>query len=176
MDIDSTYLILFAIGGFLAHVNQCYKISTSVMRSKLISSLTIVIIGFIIFYPRTLDLIHVVLISMFFISIVFGNDIFGILSLKSSILLGEISYSIYLVHGIVLYLTFSVFNLIKIETLSIKEYVTFMPLICILVVFISAFTFILIEKPGVKFGQKYFFSQMLLLRRDDINKILQRFR
>jgi peptidoglycan/LPS O-acetylase OafA/YrhL len=166
--IDTGFFIFFAIGGFSAYVNKYYEIPDSIIKSKLISSITLVSVVSTIFYPITFDSVHVALISLFFILVVLGNDMFGIFSLKSSVLLGEISYSIYLLHGIILYLVFSVFDIAVIETFSLQEYLIFMPLICVSAIFISAYTFILIEKPSINLGRKYILSRIL---RSFINRV-----
>lgn|GEM_PF-3931701 len=160
--IDTSLFIFFAIGGFSAYVNWRYAIPDSIIKNKFISSLAFLAVVSTIFYPRTFDSVHLALISLFFILVVLGNDMFGIFSLKSSVLLGEISYSIYLLHGVVLYLAFSVFDIASIETFSLQEYLIFMPLISVSVIFMSASTFILIEKPSMNFGRKYMLSSMLL--------------
>jgi len=160
--INTQFFILFSIGGFVAFLFNRYKIPESFMKSTLMSSFTLLIIVACIFYAWTLSSIHVVLISIFFIMVVFGNDMFGVFSLKSSILLGEISYSIYLLHGVILYLAFSVFPIAEIRNYSLNNYLIFMPLATIAVILVSAFTFIWIEKPCIDFGRKYVLTSSLL--------------
>ncbi len=159
--LDTTFLIFFAVGGLSAYLNKYYKTPNSIIKSKLISSLAALALAFAIFRPITFDLVHVVMISLFFIPIALGNDLFGLFSLPSSRLLGEISYSIYLLHCIVLYLAFSVFNVAVIKNISLQEYLFFMPVICVVVILISAITFVSIEKPSIDFGRKYPLSCML---------------
>ncbi|WP_310489292.1 acyltransferase [Chamaesiphon sp. VAR_69_metabat_338] len=159
--IDTSLLIFFAVGGLSAYLNRRYQIPNSIIRSKWVSSLTALAIAFAIFRPITFDSIHILMISLFFIPIVLGNDLFGVFSLKSSILLGEISYSIYLLHGIVIYLSFSVFNIAILKNISFQQYLLFMPVICVAVILLSALTFISIEKPCIEFGRKYPISRML---------------
>jgi peptidoglycan/LPS O-acetylase OafA/YrhL len=47
------------------------------------------------------------LLALLFLLVACGNDLLGVLRLKGSRLLGEISYSLYLLHGIVLYVVFT---------------------------------------------------------------------
>jgi peptidoglycan/LPS O-acetylase OafA/YrhL len=170
--IDTSLLIFFAVGGLSAYLNRHYKIPNSIIKSKLVSSFAVLAIAFAIFRPITFDSVHVILISLFFILIVLGNDFFGVFSLKSSILLGEISYSIYLLHGIVLYLAFSVFKIAVLKNLSLQEYLIFMPVICVTVILISALTFISIEKPSIDFGRTYPISRMLRSAAINAKKII----
>jgi peptidoglycan/LPS O-acetylase OafA/YrhL len=170
--IDTSLLIFFAIGGLSAYLNRRYKIPDSIIKSKLVSSLATLAIVLAIFRPITFDPLHVVMISLFFILVVLGNDLFGVFSLKSSILLGEISYSIYLLHGIVLYLAFSVLKIAILKNLSLQEYLIFMPVICVTVILISALTFISIEKPSIDFGRTYPISRMLRSAAINAKKLL----
>jgi peptidoglycan/LPS O-acetylase OafA/YrhL len=169
--IDTSLFIFFAVGGLSAHLNKCHKIPDSIIKSKLVSSLAMLTIVLAIFRPVTFDSLHVVMISLFFILIVLGNDLFGIFSLNSSILLGEISYSIYLLHGVVLYLAFSVFKIAVLKNISLQEYLIFMPVMCVTVILISALTFISIEKPSIDFGRTYPISRSAAI---NIKKLLSR--
>ncbi|WP_309736450.1 acyltransferase [Chamaesiphon sp. OTE_75_metabat_556] len=172
--MDTSFSIFFAIGGLSAYLNRRYKIPNSIIKSKLVSSLAALAIAFAIFRPITFDSVHVVMISLFFIPIVLGNDLFGVFSLKSSILLGEISYSIYLLHGIVIYLAFSVLKIAVLKNISLQEYLIFMPVMCVAVILISALTFISIEKPSIDFGRTYPISRMLRSAAINAKKLLQR--
>jgi peptidoglycan/LPS O-acetylase OafA/YrhL len=92
--------------------------------------------------------------SVLFLFIAAGNNMFKSFSSKASIVLGEISYSIYLTHGIVLYILFSGENGKEIALLSIEKYALLMPLVSVVVVLFSSLTFLLIEKPGIDLGKK----------------------
>ena len=163
-------LIFFAFGGLAAFTNKKIQIPSATIKGKLVSS----VVGFMIisslFYPNTFDTIHVIFIFIIFILIVLGNDLFGILSLKSSILLGEISYSIYLLHGVILYLSFTTFGFAKISNYTLQEYIVFMPLISASVVIFSSLTFVLIERPGILLGRKYYLSGILSQNKESSNK------
>ncbi|MDV1944394.1 acyltransferase [Enterobacter kobei] len=56
------------------------------------------------FFSETQSPAVILLSGLAFFGIAKGNNLFGLLSLRFSKMLGEISYSIYLVHGIVLFL------------------------------------------------------------------------
>jgi len=90
---------------------------------------------------------QVIFTSLFFIPIAYGNTLFGLLKQNASILLGEISYSIYLLHGLVLYFLFSVMNVINIGALNFSMYVLMLSLVGVIVIAFSTVTFLLIEKP-----------------------------
>lgn len=49
------------------------------------------------------------LLTIIYTLIVLGNNVFGLLKMKGLKVLGEISYSIYLLHGIVLFVVIDIF-------------------------------------------------------------------
>lgn len=156
---DTKFIIYFCVGGISSYIIYHQK-PTLKIKSKLYSTINLFLILVAIFYPNTLDSYHVIVISSFFLLTLAGNDLFGIFSLRSSMLLGEISYSIYLLHGIVLYLIFTNINLITFAEFGFNNYLLLMPFISIVVVVVSAITFIFIEKPLVDIGRKVSFKQL----------------
>jgi len=89
-----------------------------------------------------------------------GNSIFGILSLRASVLLGEISYSIYLLHGVVLYFIFTYWSPTEISNLTLSEYALFLPIVSLVVVAVSTITFLIIERPAIKAGKNFTFKNL----------------
>lgn len=159
--ISSEHLVFFGVGGTVAYaLPKMFKLQ-SVIRTWQMSLLSSLLFLSALIYPSALDVIHVLLISAFFSLIVVGNDMFGLLRLKSSIFLGEISYGIYLMHGIVLYVFFT-FSINDITSLvEFTGYRLFMPIVAALTVIISTFTYLLIEKPALTLGRKYLLTGAL---------------
>lgn len=58
--------------------------------------------------PNTFELLPWALLSVAFVLIAGGNTLWGVLRWPASRLLGEVSYSIYLLHGIILFVTFEI--------------------------------------------------------------------
>ena len=80
---------------------------------------------------------------------------FGLLRLNSLKLLGDISYSIYLIHGILLFITYySIYGVDNAKLLSIEHYSTIILLLTPLLVTISYLSYRWIEKPGIDYGKK----------------------
>ena len=71
-------------------------------------SLVLLILVFILiyFFNNGKDIVPILISTLLFIIIASGNSIFGILSNRFSRLLGQITYSLYLLHGIVLFIVF----------------------------------------------------------------------
>jgi peptidoglycan/LPS O-acetylase OafA/YrhL len=93
------------LGGILA-VYWCADAG----RVKLARSTAATIVGLscavtvFVFLSNPFNAIGIALLSVFFVTIASGNTIFGILRASSSRWLGEISYSMYLCHGLILWL------------------------------------------------------------------------
>ena len=152
---NSSCLILFLIGGVTAKIKTVnYKV-INYMDHWLITIIAIAsLIVVINCFKTSFGLTQALLLSIFFIPVALGNSMFGILKLDSSIFLGEISYSIYLMHGIVLYFTFSLFFPNHIASNTQTSYMLLMPIIAVLVILISWATYIFIEKPMNIFGKQ----------------------
>ena len=85
----------------------------------------------------------------------------GVLTLKSSLLLGEISYSIYLVHGLVLFIIFTQFELIKVSKLTLDYYLCLMPIFSVAMILICTATYLFIERPSFIFGKNYLVTMFI---------------
>ena len=83
-----------------------------------------------------------------FLCLVYGNDIFGLLTLPGSRFLGTISYSVYLLHGLVLWAGLKIVNrLMPVASLSDAGYWTVVLGCGVMVVLISAVTYRYLEHP-----------------------------
>ncbi|WP_157234978.1 acyltransferase family protein [Methylosinus sp. LW4] len=92
------------------------------------------------------------LFGLFFASVACGNDVFGLLRRRALLALGECSYGIYLFHGVILFVLFD-FGGPALAALDTASLPLLLPLVAIVVVALTAATFIVIEKPGVAFGR-----------------------
>ncbi|MFT8597987.1 acyltransferase family protein, partial [Acetobacter orientalis] len=94
---------------------------------------------------------NIIIEFILFYCICCGGDAFGLLRLKGAVRLGEISYSIYLLHGI------SWFYVNKIFTpyhLNGCFYLIILFIALTITCIMSCATFYFIEKTGIKFGKK----------------------
>lgn len=157
--VSSEYLIYFAIGA-VAYPLSIYVNANWKYNHVLVSTLSLLLVAILLIYPNTLDSFHVFLMAILFILVASGNNIFGILSSRASVLLGEISYSIYLLHGVVLYFIFTYWSPTKISNLTLSEYALFLPIVSLVVVAVSAITFLIIERPAIKAGKNFTFKSL----------------
>jgi peptidoglycan/LPS O-acetylase OafA/YrhL len=95
---------------------------------------------------------QIILLGVFFIPVVCGNDYFGVLSRRVSIYLGEISYSIYLMHGIILFVIFQMSPAPWFIEHNLGLASLF-PLAAVLSVLIPTLTHKYIEIPGIRLGR-----------------------
>jgi peptidoglycan/LPS O-acetylase OafA/YrhL len=158
---STKYFFFFAIGGMIAYFYaSCSKRSgfVSFVGSRYGSVATLLVLLFALFYSETGTMVHVFSVSLFFLLIVLGSSMFGLFRSRASVLLGEISYSIYLLHGIVLYALFSSGNIINLTEISLLQYLYILPVVALLVILFSASTYLEIEKPGIAMGKRVGFD------------------
>ncbi len=148
--ISSEYFLLFALGGVCAFGRGKMQSLVSV-EGKWASLLALAFLVVSMLYPNPMDVFHVFLIFCFFVFIVLGNDLFGILSCRSSLVLGEVSYSVYLTHGLVLYFVYT-------KPIGLDPDFgdgLWAPLVMVVaVVLFSSVTYLFIEAPAMKFGKR----------------------
>lgn len=100
------------------------------------------------FYPSVYELVPYLVVTAVFISIACGNTFFGILTHPLSRMLGQISYSIYLLHGILLFVTFQfIIGPKQARGLSVLEHWLVIAACSIALVIICSLTYHFIEKP-----------------------------
>ncbi|EPS9113085.1 acyltransferase family protein [Klebsiella pneumoniae] len=153
---NSMYLIFFVMGGGVYFINKSMRavVGEVFFKRKIFSVLSCVAIVIAMLTPAKNNLLLFGVFSfLFFLSVVMGNDLFGLLSLHTSKILGEISYSIYLMHGIVLFVLFKFLYPYE-DFFVFSEYIILLPLFLFVVVAFSAFTYLKIEHPFIIIGKK----------------------
>jgi peptidoglycan/LPS O-acetylase OafA/YrhL len=166
---SSVYLIFFAIGATVSQISHKYKESFT-KKDNLMSTLSLSLFILLLVYPNAFDSIHILMMSILFFLVAIGNSMFGIFSTRAAIVLGEISYSIYLLHGIILYIIFTELSPIDISDFTIQEFMFFMPILSIVVVVISTITFLTIERPFIQVGRKFKISHFRFTLTKNNNK------
>lgn len=159
--IDTQHLLSFAGGAIspflIKHVQSKINFNSSFFSVIIILCLT----ALVLFFDNSGDVVSKLLIIVSFNLIVLGNDIFGIL--KSSILkfLGEVSYSTYLIHGIILFVVmYFIFGLEEAANLSPLKYSLLIFITTPFVVLLSFITYITIEKPFMDYSKRINLDKM----------------
>ena len=102
-------------------------------------------------YPSAFGLIPLLLLSVAFVIIACGNTMFGILINPVSRTLGEMAYSIYLLHGITLFITFTfIIGITEARGLSSITHWLLVVGVTPVLLSLSLFTFRYIESPAMR--------------------------
>jgi peptidoglycan/LPS O-acetylase OafA/YrhL len=117
-----------------------------------VSPILLLLLAFALFnYPDIFSPVPLCCVTLIFIGIACGNDLLGILTWKPCRQLGQISYSIYLLHGLMLFITFYfVLGFGQAAQLSMVWHWLIISICSILVVIVCAFTYYYIERPGTE--------------------------
>lgn len=90
-------------------------------------------------------------LSIAFVIIACGNDLFGILTTRTARYLGEISFGVYLLHGLILFTVFNyIVGLEQVKTLSTISYWALISVITVLIIVAATLTYRMIEAPAMK--------------------------
>jgi peptidoglycan/LPS O-acetylase OafA/YrhL len=95
------------------------------------------------------SVVQMLALGVSFVIIALCSDVFEVLKSSGLKVLGEVSCSIYLTHGLILYVLFSVFDVFPIEAGNVFHYVILLSVVLVLVSASSVITFFAIEKPFI---------------------------
>jgi peptidoglycan/LPS O-acetylase OafA/YrhL len=152
--IRSDFLFHFTAGAAVALASQSDQWRAWAGTSWAAAAVVVAVGALFTCFPTGYGAAQSLLMVVVFAPIALGNSLWSLLSLRPLKVLGEISYSIYLVHGIVLYVLFTWLfpTFLGTETTNGMLVVG----LCgstALVVLISAITHLLVEKPGMALGR-----------------------
>lgn len=104
-------------------------------------------------FPTSYTALPIVLLGILFWLITSGASLFGMLHTRCMRRIGEISYSTYLLHGLILYAAFHTPFLKQFAAVSVPHYWIMIAGISLVLMAVSLAAHILIEKPGIRFGK-----------------------
>jgi len=117
-------------------------------------------VGLFLYDP--FNLAGIALLTVFFVVISSGNSLFGLLSLPGARWMGEISYSIYLGHGIVLWLVMNVLTRIPKFHPSVLWLAGVGIGMTPLIVLLTSLSYVFIERPCIAMGHQFEKSSRVL--------------
>lgn len=167
------HLLAFAIGIATSVATQSAR-----LRAKLAGPApalaAIVLVALVpVLYVEPYQAAVLLHLSAAFVVIASGNDLFGLLRLRESRLLGEISYSIYMLHGVLLYLTLrGVFGMPVVDAMSPVAYCGVVVALAPVVVVAAFLSFRYIERPCI--GATPHAQQWVAARADATRRALRR--
>ncbi|HAW2197027.1 TPA: acyltransferase [Escherichia coli] len=146
------HILSFVFGYLAAKIN--HKLPNSLPFNKILSSLFVIVILCVTCFliPNPYNPITISLCGIAFILISNGCDIFGVLKIKTCQVFGEATYSMYLLHGIILFITFKI--ILPVSYVNQINSLVFSAIIIILsgfITLISLLCFRYIETPCSKF-------------------------
>ncbi|MBP8033095.1 MAG: acyltransferase [Bacteroidia bacterium] len=144
----------FAGGALAAYISKFVSINTK-LKDYIASVVVIICLLLIRQFNTSKNDYCIILTSITFTLIASGTSVFGILKLSIIKFLGDISYSVYLLHGIIL---FSVFHFIisfeNIKTYTPSQFSMLIFAITPLVILLSYLGYRFIEKPAMDKSKK----------------------
>ena len=145
-----TFLPLFAIGMLAFECQRSERIARLLRTSYAgIAALAALAIGLVMF---NLPYFHALpFLSFFFVCAACGNAMGGWLRTRAALLLGECSYGIYLLHGIVLSLVFVDAGALT-RTIGAEHLPILLPLAVCAAVPLAAAAYLAVERPGINAG------------------------
>ncbi len=142
--------INFAFGAIAAELMHRYKLEKYLKGRQYDILMILILVLALTLFLRGHSLSQYILIFMFFMLLINKNDLFGLLVSMPAKFLGAISYSIYLLHNIVLNQVFHSFNeFLQLETISGLVFWALVGLSGTFVILFSAITFRYVEYPFI---------------------------
>ncbi len=124
----------FGLGMLLAFVfHKCPSTWLAVLRQRRWTPIPLLCLAApMLLHVKLYDAPQYLCVIVFFAFVAAGNDLFGLLSWRGIFLLGTVSYSFYLIHGIVLYvMSHSLDHWVRIVALSPWRYWSFISVVAI---------------------------------------------
>jgi peptidoglycan/LPS O-acetylase OafA/YrhL len=140
---------LFFFGFIPVLIKNHLPQATSLLQGKGAAFIAIILIVTALFQHKEYSTLQMLFLAVPFAIISLGNDIFGLLKNHGLKSLGEVSYSIYLTHGLILYWAFSTFNIFDFSKAGIFTFIALLPFVLIVVSGTSVATYLFIEKPFI---------------------------
>ncbi len=147
--VPTTELSAFLCGMAVAHLFQKIRLENYLCHSVFSGiALISLLLGGARFLP---DKISVLLVCVAFVIVLYGNNLFGLLISAPFRYLGIVSFDIYLLHSIVIYVIFRIVNLvIPFQTMSSLLFWGISGVCGVLAILISGATYQYIEHPFIQ--------------------------
>lgn len=143
------------LGGIIVASIMNMKKTEAIFKQKKYTILALLLLGVsVYFFNGGKKPIQIIISSLVFLIIASGNSFFGILSSAFSRKFGQITYSLYLLHGIFLFILFHfVVGLERAKTLTDLEFWMIVTVSILPLLFICQLTFKYIESPLMSFSK-----------------------
>jgi peptidoglycan/LPS O-acetylase OafA/YrhL len=147
------YVPLFAAGMIAFEVSRQERVAARLRGAGAAVLSVAVLAAAMLLFHEPFGIVAMAGFALFFTAVACGNSMGGILATRGALVLGECSYGLYLLHGIVLALTF-VEGRPVIDTLPVPWLGVVLPLLAIVAVLVTAATYLVVERPGIGAGKR----------------------
>ncbi len=146
---DHDLISMSFVGGIIAAFVVKNNFHLSVFKKSIFGVLALILLVFeMIYFKSSFNVFALILLSIFFIAAVADNVLLKCFSFKASQFLSTISYSIYLLHGIVLFVVFKfVIGFEMARELSALQHWCVVAACAVILVLVSSITYHFIELP-----------------------------
>jgi len=150
------HLLCIFAGGMLAARLVRHAPFTAFARRPLASAIVVACLGLVLLFPTAYAFLPAALLTIAFCLVAAGADLFGVLAAKASRRFGELAYSMYLIHGILLFsaITFVV-GKGRVAAMSGMHYWMVIALLVPVLLALSALTYHSVEQPGIRLGRRF---------------------
>ncbi|ACL56454.1 acyltransferase family protein [Methylobacterium nodulans] len=142
------FLPLFAIG-MLAYEVRSREAIARHLRTRPAAAVAVLALALGMVTARTPYGSALPLFALFFVCVACGNALFGVLRTRGALVLGECSFGIYLLHGVVLSVAFVDAGA---ERLAPEIVPALLPLAAVAVTMVTPLTFLIVERPALRLG------------------------
>jgi peptidoglycan/LPS O-acetylase OafA/YrhL len=126
------------------------------MKKELFQIIASLSVLSLVFFPTAYGVPAIIISTAFFTALLGGFSMGGLLNLPAMLWLGDISYGIYLIHGLVLWLTlFTVKSFSSLVKMSVMEYGLLMVLVGAVTIFLASLSYVLLEKPSMMLARNW---------------------
>ena len=154
------------LGGVVAVYWRMDKKRMDVARTHAAAGVAILCLGSVIMLMyKPFNPVGIALLTIFFAVIASGNTLFGFLEMRGALWLGEVSYSIYLCHGIILWVFMqNILPRLHFFHYTTKWFVASAIGITPIVVILSSASYLLIERPLINIGHRLSKRRVVLVK------------
>jgi peptidoglycan/LPS O-acetylase OafA/YrhL len=147
--VKPALLLLFLAGFIPVLIRRHAPRSITYIAHPLVSAVALLLMACAM-KLEAYSVLQIITLAVPFLILALGNDVFGLLASRGLKSLGEVSYSLYLTHGAVLYIAFSILHLHSFENTRLADFAVYFPAILLTVAVVSYVTFSWVEKPFIK--------------------------
>lgn len=140
------------IAALLARNERCKQFATS----RAASAIGLGLIASLFIFSTAFEFLPFLVLTLIFSLIACGTSLFGALTAKSAHSLGDLAYSIYLLHGILLFIVFNfIVGANRVASMSSANYLVLIVLLVPVLLAMSMLSFKYIELPGIRLGKQW---------------------